>query len=115
MSSTTPSQDRVLDAFERAIVAHGVQGASFARIAAEGDFHRSLVQHHFANRDALLNACVDRLVAYYLGRLDEVDNVMEWLMSPHGPDGPVTKAKVVDAFIATANTDEKLARKLGLL
>jgi len=115
-------RDRVLDAFERSLLVHGVQGSSFARIAAEGGFHRSLVQHHFKTRERLVAACLDRLVERYLSRLSEVraedpstSHLLDWLCSPHGPEGPPRQAKVVDAFVALANTDPAVAARLAPL
>ena len=119
---TTSPRDRVLDAFERSLLLHGVQGASFARIAAEGGFHRSLVQHHFKTRDRLVDACIDRVVCRYRARLAEVreedpspGHLLDWLCSPHGADGPPRMAQVVDAFVALANTDASVARRLAPL
>ncbi len=108
------SRSRILDAFEEAVLLHGIRGASFARIAAIGGFHRSLVQHHFKTRDRLLEAGVARVSRYYLQRLDEIagpddparlDRLLDWMLSAFGADGPPRQAKVVDAFVALASTD----------
>ena len=72
MSEPGAPESRILDAFEEAIVENGVQAASFARIAAIGGFHRTLVQHHFGTRASLTQALLDRLVDYYARRTLEV-------------------------------------------
>jgi len=108
----------VLDAFEEAIVRHGVQGASFARIATLGGFHRSLVQHHFRTREQLVEACLERLVERYVDYLERVaeggpEALLDWLLSPHGPAGPPRIAQVADAYAALANADAGAAARLG--
>lgn len=120
-----PAKDRVLDAFEEAIVLHGVQAASFARIAQAGGFHRSLVQHHFGTRDRLVDAALTRLVQVYAARAasqlehlppdTKLAVLMTWLFSPFGPEGPPRQARVVDAFIAIAPTQPGVAAHLRTL
>ncbi len=108
-------RDRVLDAFEEAVLLHGVQGSSFARIAAVGGFHRSLVQHHFGTRRALVEAALDRIVDAYVRfpakllqdvpPVDHLETLVGWLLSPFPPEGPPRIASVIDAYQALANTD----------
>ena len=118
---TTP-RDRVLDAFEEAVVLHGVQGASFARIAEVGGFHRSLVQHHFGTRSALLEAALERVTGHYARRTAELieglppaerlEALLDWLLSPFPPEGPPRIAKVVDALLALANVHPGVRRRI---
>lgn len=120
-----PARDRVMDAFEEAILEHGVHGASFARIAERGGFHRTLVQHHFKTRAQLVEDTIRRIVDVYLARMaqllvgvsaeDRLDRLLDWLMSPFGGEGPVRQASVIDAFIALASTDEPVRDELRRL
>jgi AcrR family transcriptional regulator len=120
-----PAKDRVLDAFERAIVEHGVQAASFARIAREGGFHRSLVQHHFGTRERLEDAALARVVMVYAARGSALLHghppsahlglLLTWFFAPFGPSGPPRQARVVDAFIALAPTRPAAAAHLRAL
>lgn len=125
---TDTGRDRILDAFEEAIVRHGVQAASFARIAQEGGFHRSLIQHHFQTRDHLVRACVTRVVDVYLAKLSwlthldppdaaapRLTRLQAWLLAPFGEEGPPREARVVDAFIALATQDEHVRDELARL
>ena len=116
MAAETPV-NRVLNAFEDAVVEHGVH-ASFAQIARAGGFHRSLIQHHFKTRERLLEAAIDRVVAYYSGRLDEhhgVDALLGWYFAPFPASGPPRVAKVVDAFQALAPSSPYVRGRLAEL
>jgi AcrR family transcriptional regulator len=116
------ARERVLDAFEEAVLEHGVQASSFARIAAIGGFHRTLIQHHFGKRDVLVMAALDRIVEQYVGftrRLvqrstdeERVDVLVGWLLSPFGPSGPPRIASVVDAYQALANTEPEIRTRI---
>ncbi len=120
-----PARERVMDAFEEAILVNGVHGASFARIAEQGGFHRTLVQHHFKSRAVLLEATIRRIVDVYFARMsqllvgvaaeDRLSCLLDWLMSPFGGEGPVRQASVVDAFIALASTDDAVRVELRRL
>jgi len=124
MAQSDPQQ-RILDAFEDAIVQYGVQAASFSRIATIGGFHRTLVQHHFGSRTRLVHAAVARLCTYYQRRTLEVlaaaptqrrlETLLDWLLSSFGADGPPRPARAVDAFIAIAPTDTVIAQHLRQL
>lgn len=121
-------RDRILDAFEQAIVLHGVQAASFARIAQEGGFHRSLIQHHFQTREHLVKACVTRVVDVYLAKLSwlthldppeacasRLTRLQAWLLAPYGEAGPPREARVVDAFVALATQEPHVREELARL
>jgi len=125
MSEPGAPESRILDAFEEAIVENGVQAASFARIAAIGGFHRTLVQHHFGTRASLTQALLDRLVDYYARRTlevaaaapvgERVAALLDWMLSSFGEGGPPRQARVVDAFVALAPTDPRVQRALQSL
>lgn len=55
--------EEILDAYERCIARHGVEGATLERIAEEASVKRSLIRHYLGNRDALLAALIDRFFA----------------------------------------------------
>lgn len=125
LPSRPSAQEAVLVAFEEAVLCHGLQAASFALIAAQGGFHRSLIQHHFGSREALLAAALERLVDVYgaivqgiLSRTptgEHTTALLDWLCSPFGPEGPPREALVVDAFQALAGTNPQVAARLAEL
>lgn len=118
-------RERILDAFEEAILEYGVQGASFKRIAEHGGFHRTLVHHHFKTRALLVEEAIRRIVDVYLARMslllvgvdpdDRLERLLDWLMSPFGDEGPTRQARVVDAYIALAGTDASVRGELRRL
>ncbi|MFT6395741.1 MAG: AcrR family transcriptional regulator [Bradymonadia bacterium] len=117
-----PAQERVIDAFEEALVALGVEGASFAKIAEQGGFPPSLIQHHFGNRAQLYRATLDRVIDLYSARVwvieqekNPLEGLLDWFFSPFGDGGPPRIACVVDAFIALANRDTDVRTQLSTL
>ncbi|HLQ86516.1 MAG TPA: TetR family transcriptional regulator [Salinisphaeraceae bacterium] len=61
-TKTRAAQTRsaILDAAEREMQARGVSGASFERIAQRASVTRGAIYWHFADKDALLTAMVER-------------------------------------------------------
>ncbi|GEM_PF-2166918 len=125
LPARSEAQEAVLVAFEEAVLRHGLQGASFARIAEQGGFHRSLIQHHFGTREQLLAASLERLVDVYGAIVqsilavtppqDRTPRLLDWLCRPFGPEGPPREALVVDAFQALAGNVPDVARRLAEL
>lgn len=62
----------ILDAFERCIVDHGYDGASLERIAGVADMRLSMIRHYIGNRDALLQAMVERFTARYIQGVEQL-------------------------------------------
>ncbi|MEM8498126.1 MAG: TetR family transcriptional regulator [Pseudomonadota bacterium] len=52
----------ILDAFEASVAKYGVEGATLERVAEHAGLARALIRHHIGNRDALLDALVERVV-----------------------------------------------------
>ena len=54
--------EEILDAFERCVVLHGVEGATLERIAEEAGLRRSLLRHYIGNREELIEALLERFL-----------------------------------------------------
>ena len=54
--------EEILDAYERCIAVHGVEGATLERIAGEAGLARALIRHNVGNKDQLLEAFLDRFL-----------------------------------------------------
>ena len=78
----TPAQERsralvarILDAAQRVLIAHGYDGASTNRIAAEAEVSPGSLYQYFPNKDAVVVAVIDRysdgLAAAVAGTLSE--------------------------------------------
>jgi AcrR family transcriptional regulator len=63
-------REQILDALERCLARHGLEGTSLESVAAEADVARPVIRHYFGNREALLAAAVQRAVAAYRADLD---------------------------------------------
>lgn len=55
----------ILDAFVRCVARFGLEGATQERIAEEAGVRRTLLRHYLGNRDQMIAALVDHVVAKY--------------------------------------------------
>ncbi len=53
--------EEILDAFERCVIRFGIDGTSLEQIADEANMKRSILRHYIGNRDALVDALVERV------------------------------------------------------
>ncbi|SHN52104.1 transcriptional regulator, TetR family [Geodermatophilus obscurus] len=70
MHDVTGPSDRLLDCVLDLLVAEGYEGISIRRVAAAAGVSIGAVQHHFATKDALLAAAMDRISQQFQERLD---------------------------------------------
>lgn len=52
----------ILDAFERCIVRHGLDGSSLEKIGEEAGMKRPILRHYVGNREALVMALAERVI-----------------------------------------------------
>jgi AcrR family transcriptional regulator len=63
-------RQQVLDALERCLARHGLEGTTLESVAAEAGVARPVIRHYFGNRGALLAAAVERALAAYRADLE---------------------------------------------
>lgn len=63
-------RQEILDAFERCIAQYGLEGSSLEQIADEAGVKRSIIRHYVGNRDALVEALVERVTKSYLAQVE---------------------------------------------
>jgi AcrR family transcriptional regulator len=61
MQAKTPPQDRILDAAMRVFGRHGFRRSSIEQAAEEAGLTRQALYHHFASKEALFRAVLERL------------------------------------------------------
>jgi AcrR family transcriptional regulator len=66
MQAKQPPQDRILDAAMRVFRRHGFRRSSIEQAAAEASLTRQALYHHFASKEALFRAVIERLYAHSL-------------------------------------------------
>ncbi len=71
MPGVSQPSARLLDAVVELLVAEGYEGISIRRVAAAAGVSIGAVQHHFATKDALLAAAMDRVGEQFRARLGE--------------------------------------------
>ena len=69
----------ILDAFERCIVRHGLDGSSLEKIGEEAGMKRPILRHYVGNREALVMALAERVIdaidATRLAVIDTLDTL----------------------------------------
>jgi TetR/AcrR family transcriptional repressor of bet genes len=70
MPDVTGPSDRLLDCVLDLLVAEGYEGISIRRVATAAGVSIGAVQHHFATKDALLAAAMDRVSQQFQARLE---------------------------------------------
>ncbi len=73
-------REMILDAMERCVIRDGVNGATLERIAEEAGMRRSLLRHNVGNREALIEALLERFI-------EQSDQVVAWMRDHVGQTG----------------------------
>ena len=104
---------QILDAFARCVVQYGLDGTSLEQVAEEAGVKRSILRHYVGNRDALINAMVERVVQKYAQQLEamvaylpeagneRIETLLSLLFQPE-PDESAQEAFVFETLIAAA-------------
>src|ERR1700760_315520 len=66
MQAKAPPQDRILDAAMRVFRRHGFRRSSIEQAAEEAGLTRQALYHHFASKEALFRAVIERLYETWL-------------------------------------------------
>lgn len=112
----------ILDAFERCLGHYGLEGSSLERIAEEAGMQRSILRHYVGNREDLVAALCERVVATYCNDLklfaSQIDptrriaQVLEYLL-PDQPRESTNRIMVVESLIAAAENDASIRDQMN--
>ena len=114
---------QILDAFARCVVQYGLDGTSLEQVAKEAGVKRSILRHYVGNRDALINAMVERVVTKYAQQLEamvaylpeagneRIETLLSLLFEPE-PDESAQEAFVFETLIAAAGRYPQLRARL---
>jgi AcrR family transcriptional regulator len=99
------TRERIVDVAVRFIARNGARGTSLADIAAEAGVSQAGLLYHFGTKEALLNAVMDRHLAF----------TEEWLWG-HGPDPGVEIVDIIARHMASwpSQHDDKVYSLLGM-
>ena len=100
------TRERIIDVAVRFIARHGARGTSLADIAAEAGVSQAGLLYHFGSKEALLNAVLDRHLAF----------TEEWLWSD-GPDPGLKILHLITKHMASWPSrphDDKVYSILGM-
>lgn len=76
-------REQILDAFANCLRQYGFEGTTLERVAAEAGVQRSIIRHYIGNRDDLITAAVDRIIAAYKAELaDAIENLPQTQLIP---------------------------------
>ena len=114
---------QILDAFARCVVKYGLDGTSLEQVAEEAGVKRSILRHYVGNRDALINAMVERVVNKYSQQLgmmvaylpktgnERIETLLSLLFQPE-PAESAQEAFVFETLIAAAGRYPQLRARL---
>jgi AcrR family transcriptional regulator len=99
-SESEETRQRILDAAETVFLDIGVSRASLDRIATEAGVTRGAIYWHFANKQELFAAMIERVhgqheavvASSFLNGSDPLDGILKWAL------------KVIELFVAEAHT-----------
>lgn len=99
------TRERIVDVAVRFIARHGARGTSLADIAAEAGVSQAGLLYHFGSKEALLNAVMDRHLAF----------TEEWLWG-FGADPGVEIVDIIARHMASwpSQHDDKVYSLLGM-
>jgi AcrR family transcriptional regulator len=99
------TRERIVDVAVRFIARNGARGTSLADIAAEAGVSQAGLLYHFGTKEALLNAVMDRHLAF----------TEEWLWAD-GPDPGVKIVDIIARHMASwpSQHDDKVYSLLGM-
>ncbi len=113
-------KDQILDAYEACVARYGIEGASLEKIAEEAGLARPLIRHNIGNREALLEALVERFLARSASKMNamitalpETEPVLvliDWLFDPQQSD--TQTVLVAEALIAASQHDKTIAKQM---
>jgi len=102
---------QILDAFERCVARYGLEGSSLERVAEEAGVKRSILRHYVGNRDDLILALGERVIAKYRSDIGEligsvtskgrVNKLLEFFF-PDQPFETIESTLIVESLIAAA-------------
>lgn len=103
---------QILDAFERCVARYGLEGSSLERVAEEANVKRSILRHYVGNRDDLIIALAERVVAKYrehtlivikeLTEQDRITKLIEFFF-PNQSFETAESVLVLEALISAAD------------
>lgn len=113
-------REQILDAVEACIIEQGIEGVTFARVAARAQVRTSIVPHYFGSKGALMAAMVDRVLDRVQRVLDAsldgiegralLDRLLDVLFG--GRLGEPSVVVVVDQLRASASFNESTRERL---
>ena len=107
----------ILDAFERCVGRFGLEGSSLERIAEEAGMKRSILRHYVGNRDDLVVALTDRVVAKYRQQLNDfansitpegrIDQLIQFML-PTRTQATTENIVVIESLIAASESNDDI-------
>jgi AcrR family transcriptional regulator len=95
-------RDRLLDSAEAVLAEHGTQGLTLAAVAAHAGVSKGGLLYHYAGKDALITAMIERLIAGF-------DELVESFRLER--PGWYTRAYIEATFAVLTGEDPGLARR----
>ncbi len=114
--------EEILTAYETCVARHGLDGATQDRIAEEAGVKRTLLRHYLGNKDEMVDALIDHVVARFNAETDQMIAALPATGRPKalldilfGPLGITESASVLTINALGAASDRFPKARTGLL
>lgn len=114
--------EQILDAFAVCLRQDGFAGCTLERVAEAAGVQRSLIRHYIGNRDELITAAVDRIIAAYQAELAQaidslprdalIPALLDYLFCPDDASEINDYDVVINALWASHNRDPHIHKLL---
>jgi AcrR family transcriptional regulator len=116
-------REQILDAFERCLVARGLEATTLEAVAAEAGVKRAAIRHFVGNRDELIAASIDHLTEKYRksyaeelrllhSAVDRAGAVLDYLFLGGFVSNLLREGWATEALRAAAASDAEARRSL---
>lgn len=109
-------REEILDAFEACVARYGMEGTTLERVAEFAGLGRPAIRHNVGNREALIDAALERIVERhedaYCDLPQGVDPLLTYLFVGEFSGAPDAQDAVLDELFALRHRDAEIARRL---
>ncbi len=115
-SKKTERTDEILAAFQRCVIAQGLDATTLDDVAREARVQRATIRHFVGNREQLISAALDAMIKRYVAAYDwriedagsTLEDIADFMFSPEYAHGTSEDDRLLDALISAAMSDTQL-------
>ncbi len=119
-SKKTERTDEILAAFQRCVVAQGLDATTLDDVAREAGIQRATIRHFVGNRERLIRAALEAMIERYIATYDQQigdadttpEDIVDFLFSTEYAEGTSDDDMLLDALTSAAMSNAELREAL---